>query len=589
MIRKFMTRLLCLFGFCFLLLIVGFSYSVYKLTHPKGVEIASSAVLDLKLEGPLEEGPSSQNFMLPAGAMTSLRDIIDTLHIAAHDGRIKGLRVHLDGVQFVGLAQIQELRQAIHAFRKRGKFASVYCDTFGEISSGMALYYFASAFDEIWMAPMGNLNITGLASVQPFARRLLDELGIYPDIEAREEYKTAYDTALKSEMTSANRQEVQEMLNSLMDQMIKAIALERELSEATVIDAVNRAPHFKLEPLKQEGFIDYTAFLEEFREAKLGKLDHTVQKVKFHDYVANLTKEKGKSDTKIAVIFGNGMITKEAQKGNPLLPSMVMEVDDIQAAFKEAEHDSTIKAVVFRIDSPGGSPLVSDVLWHTVERFQKISKKPVIVSMGNVAASGGYWIAAPAHKIVANPGTITGSIGVLSGKIASAKLWEKLNVQWDMVKTHDNAAIWNMIYPFTSEEKKIVSDMTDHVYETFMQKVSQGRHLSMDHVRQVAKGRVWTGEQALKWGLVDRLGDLNTAIDLAKQEAKLDQAQTASAKVLYLPYHKPLFERLLNLTKGNFKISTFLAQVIKIIWQDISIGIHESQKNSVMTSVSPLS
>lgn len=589
MIRKFFVGFLCFLGLCFLILAGTISYGLYKITHPKITEIHQGTVLKLTLDTPLDEMPSAHRFPFQHDSLTSMRDIIDALHIAGQDERIKGLAVHLDGIQFAGLAQIQELRNAIHAFRKKGKFAHVYSDTFGEISSGMGLYYLAAAFDEIWMAPLGNLNITGLSSIQPFARRLLDDLGIYPDIEAREEYKTAYDSALKSEMSAPNRQETQEMLDSLMNQMIKAIVQDREINEATVIDTINKAPHFDLIPVKQEGFIDQISFVDNFYNAIEHKLKSHVSWLDFHHYVSSIKHKTTSSETKIAVIFGSGLIAKEGQKNNPLMPSTSMESDEIIQAFKTASKDHTIKAVVFRIDSPGGSPLISDILWNTIREFQKKTKKPVIVSMGNVAASGGYWIAAPADKIVANPGTITGSIGVLTGKIASAKLWEKLNVQWDIVKTHSNSAIWNMIYPFSLEEKQVVSRMTDYIYKIFIQKVADGRHLTFDHVHQVAKGRVWTGEQALKWGLVDQLGDLSTAITVAMQEAKLNNDQKSQVHILYLPEHTSLFTKLSNLTKGSFKITTFLAQVIDLVMQEVQSNLLRFQDNRVKAIVSDIS
>ena len=570
--RKFLNRFLCFFGLCFLILITTLCYSIYKFTQPKVTEILPGTVLKLTLDAPLDDMPSARHFPFQQNSLTSLRDIIDALDTAGLDDRIKGLVVHLDGVQFSGLAQIQELRNAIHAFRKTGKFAHVYCDTFGESSSGgMGLYYLAVAFDKIAMAPLGNLNITGLSSIQPFARRLLDDIGLHPDIEAREQYKTAYDSALKSEMSAPHRQETQELLDSLMNQMIQAIVQDRQLTKAVVIEAINKAPHFDLLPLQQAGFIDQISFIDHFYHGIEGKStpNSSVSWLDFNHYVSDLRHKRVSLNTKIAVIFGNGLIVKEGQRSNPLMSSASMEIKEIRQAFKAAGQDPTIKAVVFRIDSPGGSPLVSDILWNAIRTFQTKTNKPLIVSMGNVAASGGYWIAAPADKIVANPGTITGSIGVLAGKIASAELWKKLNIQWDVVKTHDNSAIWNMIYPFSPEEKKIVARMTDHIYTTFIQKVMDGRHLTFDHVHSVAKGRVWTGEQALQWRLVDQLGDLNTAIHVAMQEAKLHEIPRYEIQIVYLPEHISLFTKLSNLAKGNFKITTLLAQAVGLVIQEI--------------------
>lgn len=562
MIKKFIVGTLCSLGFSFLLLLIFLSIAIYKLMRPDFAEITPKTVLELKLEHKLQDQPSSREFPLRRTSSLSLRDLIDTLQVASRDPHVEGLVVHLEGATFSGIAQIQELRNAIRAFRKSGKFAIAYNDTFGELSSGMGVYYFASAFDEIWVQPLGALNITGLAAVQPFGRKLLDELGVFPDIETREEYKTAYDFAKEPTMTPANRQQTQEMLASFLRQMVTAIAQERELGESAVLDAVNHAPIFILEKARQEGLIDKIAYKDELYRHLDEKVGEGVNFVEIHKYPFEKTLASKKSDAKIAVVFASGMIVRGTQKSNPFFPSMTMDVEEITNALDQARDDPTIKAIVFRVDSPGGSPLASDRLWHVLKKMREETEKPVIVSMGDVAASGGYWITLPAHKIVANPGTLTGSIGVILGKIASEKFWEKIGIRWDVVQTSPNAAIWSMIHPYTPEEKKWITGMTDYIYEVFIQKVSEGRRLPLNHVRQIAKGHVWTGEQALEWGLVDALGDLNAAIELAKSEAKLSDGEKEAAQVIYLPKPASLLHHFSGLLRGNLAVSEAATQIL---------------------------
>ena len=586
MVKKFIVGILCSLGFSFLLLLLFLSFSVYQLMRPNFAEIKPNTVLELKLEHNLQERPLSRGFPFQKTSTASLRDFIDILQSARQDPNIKGLLVHMEKASFTGIAQIQELRNAIRAFRKAGRYAIVYNDTFGELSSGMGAYYFASVFDEIWMQPLGLLNITGLAVIQPFGRKLLDHLGISPEIETREEYKTAYDFAREPGLTPANQQATQEMLNSFLKQMVTGIAQERDLSETAVLDAINQAPIFNLESAVQDGLIDKVSYKDgvyHHLEQKLGK---DINLIAFHQYPLK-QQTSSSSDAKIAVIFANGMILREARKSNFLFSGASMDTEEITESLNQAIEDPTIKAIVFRIDCPGGSPLASDKLWYALKKVRE-AKKTLIVSMGDVAASGGYWIATPANKIVANPGTMTGSIGVILGKIASEKFWENIGVQWDTVQTSPNATIWNMIHPYTLEEKKWITGMIDHIYQTFIQKVCQGRHLLPEHVQQIAKGRVWTGEQALQWGLVDVLGDLNTAIELAKTEAGLSDAEKKTVRILYLPKPTSLFYQLSLMLGGELALSQVFSQILNGVWggllKQIQLNISDQNKHLLSTS-----
>ena len=549
--KKLVVGILCSLGISFLLMLMSLGFLFYSFSKPKEIKVLPHTVLELKLGPVLQEEPTSWNIFMQKSAITSLRDVIDGLQKAARDPHIKGVVVHMEKLAFSGIAQIQELRNALHRFRKEGKFALVYNDTFGEMSSGMGAYYFATAFDEIWMQPLGSLNITGLSITQPFGRKLLERLGFFPDIETREEYKTAYDFAKEAGLTPAHRQELQEMLESLFNGMVKEIAQGRELSEAEVREAIRQAPIFQGEKAVKEGLVDKLAYKDEIY-AYLKKKKGILHFINFHKYaVSGKGKESFSPDApQIAVIFAHGVILREAHKQSPLLWGAGMNMKEVLRSLTHVIEDPAIKAIVFRIDSPGGSPLASDMIWHALKKVRQ-ARKPLIVSMGNTAASGGYWAAMPADKIIANPGTLTGSIGVILGKMASQEFWENIGVHWEGVQTSPQASLWEMIHPYTPEEKKWITGMIDHVYDVFLQKVCEGRRLSLEHVRQVAKGRVWTGEQALRWGLVDGLGDLTSAIEVAKSEARLTGEAREKVHVVYFPKSPSVFKQLAFLLEGK--------------------------------------
>jgi protease-4 len=589
MIKKFIIGSLCSLGVSFLILLLLLSYSFYQLLRPKAVEIKPNTVLELKLTHDLQEVPSSQNFPLQRPSLYSLRDFIDILKVARQDPRIKGLVVHLEKVSFSGVAQIQELRNAILAFRKKGKFTLVYTDTFGELSSGMGAYYFASSFDEIWMEPLGMLNITGLSVIQPFGRQLLDNLGITPEIETREEFKSAYDFAKEYGLTEPNRLALQAMLDNFLKQMVTAIAQERELSEIAVQESISQAPIFVSAHALKEGLVDkitYKSSLYPYLKKRFGA---DLNLVEFHKYPLERERPAPSiTENKIAVIFGDGMIMREAQRSNYFLGRSSIDIEKVIESLKLVLQDPKIKAVVFRINCPGGSALAADKLWHALKEVKE-ANKPLIVSMGDTAASGGYWIATPAHKIVANPGTLTGSIGVILGKVSSEKFWESIGIHWEAIQTSPNGTLWSMVYPYTSSQKKLVTAMIDHIYEVFIQKVSQGRGLPLNYVREkAAKGRAWTGEQAFELGLVDALGDMEAAIELAKKEAKLTDAERETAQILYLPKPTSWFEQFSQLLRGELVTSGGVRQVLSAFFLELLHHFHLSLSSQDKTLLAPL-
>jgi protease-4 len=497
---------------------------IAKVTMNQQQTIHPNTVLLVEFSGTMTENAHHgglSSFL--EGRHDSLYHLVQAIDQASKDPRVKGIVARIDHAK-MGLAQAQELRNAIMRFRVLGrdsnKFTIAHTDTFGEMSPGTTPYYIASAFEEIWLQPMGEICMTGIYAEIPFAKTALDEIGIKARIGKREEFKTAYDSLTETGLTQANKESTQDLLNSLMNQIVRDIALARELSEADIWDAVNKGPLFGTEALKL-GLIDRQDYFDEIKAYTNSKVTGEMHIMLPHQYLdSNPMPEPKKGKSKIALIYGSGVLMRSASENQGLLGGEVMGSDQMKKAFDKAAKDDDVVAIVFRINSPGGSPVASESVLRAVRKAQQAGK-PVIVSMSDVAASGGYWIAAYADRIVAHPSSITGSIGVLGGKLITKEAWAKIGVNWGNVHTGDNASMWSSSEDYTAHGWERLQGSLDNIYKGFIDRVAEGRKLPREHVLQVAKGRVWSGEDALKYGLIDKLGDLKEAIELAKEAVSL--------------------------------------------------------------------
>ena len=410
------------------------------------------------------------------------------------------------------------MRDAIADFRAKGKFAIAFADTFGEGGPGTRPYYLATACDEIWLQPLGEVGITGLRSEQTFFKGLLDKLGITASLEHREEYKTAMNSFTEVEMTPAQREEIEALLTSMQDQINRGIAAARKLQATDVAALVDRAP-LSADAAKAAGLIDRIAYRDEALWRAQLRAGAGAKTMALSRYLTAAGRPH-KSGARIALIYGTGLITRTGSGAGALTNDTQFTARAIERAFNAAVRDKDVKAIVFRIDSPGGSATASETIWREVARAHQHGKS-IIVSMGDVAASGGYYVAAPADKIVAEPATLTGSIGVLGGKIVLGGLLEKLGITTDSVQRGANADMYSLAQDFSPQSRQHLADELDNTYRGFKDHVAAGRHLSADAVEAAAKGRVWTGEDALRLGLVDALGGYDTAFALARRAANL--------------------------------------------------------------------
>jgi len=463
-----------------------------------------------------------------------VRDVAEALQKAATDDRVKGLVARV-GKTSMKLAQAQELRDAIIAFRAAGKPAFCYAETFGEFGPGNVAYYFATAFDEIYLQPSGDVGLTGLIYEQPFVRGTLDKLGLVPRIDGRKEYKSFRYMLTETKYNAPHREAVTGVMNSQFSQIVKGIADSRKHSEDDVRLLANRGPFLGQEAVDGK-LVDGLAYRDEVYDKIKEKAGAKAEVLDLAEYSrrAGGPNEKG---TTIALIYAVGGIERGKSGYNAITGELVLGSDTISAALRKAADDKDVKAILLRIDSPGGSYVASDTIWRETVKAKKAGK-PLIVSMGSTAASGGYFIALAADKIIAQPTTITGSIGVFGGKMVTAGFWKKLGVTWDEVHTSKNADAWTMAKDFTPEQKARFEDWLDRVYDDFTSKVSQGRNLSREAVEKIAKGRIWTGEDAKRIGLVDELGGFPAALRAVRKAVKL--VDNAPLKLRVYPERKTL-------------------------------------------------
>ncbi|MDE1968882.1 MAG: signal peptide peptidase SppA [Alphaproteobacteria bacterium] len=559
--RRFVVGLLAVIGAVTLLgMLSTVGVVIWAKFHGPGVPAA--AILTLDVDGNLSDAPRNDGLLaLLQPHQTSLRDAVDALDKAGRDPRVKGLLLHIGGND-IGFAQAQELRDAIGAFRTKGKVAFAYSDSFGEFAPGTRAYYLASACDEIWLQPLGMVGLVGLRAEEPFFRGTLDKLGLVPRFDQREQYKTAANALTQTKMTDAEREQLQSLLGSLLDQIVAGIADGRKLAPDRVRDLIAGGPYLAKDALADH-LIDHLGYAGEALDALKARAGMGAKAIHLARYLASAGRLHT-SGPLVALIYADGLMARGRSDDGALFGNGVMGSDSIVHAFRLAVQDKNVRAIILRIDSPGGSAVAAESIWNAVKQARAAGKK-VIVSMGGVAGSGGYYIAADADKIVAEPGTLTGSIGVVAGKILVGGLLDKIGAGADAVQTSDNAALFSSIEDFSPQGYQQFETALDSTYAGFKARVAEGRHMTDAEVEAVAKGRVWTGAQAKDQNLVDSLGGYDTAIALAKAEIGVP----ASSDITLRTYPRPesslslLLNRLLGDHEDPLAILPSLSDVMR--------------------------
>lgn len=471
------------------------------------------------------------------------------LRRAKEDKAVKGVVLKLNAGGY-SMGRAQEMRDAILDFRSSGKKVVCYMELVGNMD-----YYLAAACDEIVLNPAGYLALYGFRSEPTFYKGLLDKLGVEADLYHVGKYKSALEMFTREEMSQASRESLNSLLDDLSDQMVSGIAEGRSVSGNQVREWIDAGPYSAREALNA-GLVDKLIYEDQLEEAAEQAFGRKAIKLSAREYGRGKEhRYDWRAKPRLAIIYATGTIVPGRSmfaggriqdsgriQGLPLLPfPQIMGSETITDAIRKARKDSSIKAIVLRIDSGGGSVFASDLIWR--EALLAKNKKPLIVSMGDVAASGGYYIACPADTIVADPGTITGSIGVIAGKFSLRGLYDKLGIKKEIIKKGKNSDIYTLYSKFTDDQREIVNRQIQEIYDDFVGKVAQSRNMPEDSVESVAQGRVWTGRQAKDRGLVDELGGLQLAVSLAKAKAGLKPDE--SVDIVALPKRIPLWRRLI--------------------------------------------
>jgi protease IV len=516
--RRFIVGFFTVLGVLVTLLVIGGAVAWHFLA-PRPPAIAASTILNLDLTQNLAKSPPGDALeqLLQENRLT-LRDALDALQRAGSDPRIKGVIARI-GSDEMGTATVQELREAVEAFRSKGKFAIADADAFGEFGPGNRSYYLATAFDEIWLQPLGEVGLTGLRVESPFFRGTLDLLGLVPRLDHRSEYKSAMNMLTDKQMQPPQREETEAIVHSIFGQMVRDIAAARRIGEPDLRTIIDGGPYLSADAEKLH-LVDHVGYRDEAiaaARARAGGIAALLGPMAYLDRAGRPNRE----GPTIALIYGTGIIQRGRSNETPLSDSGVLGADSVAQAFRSALADPAVRAILFRIDSPGGSAVASETIWRETVRARQ-ANIPVIVSMGDVAGSGGYYIAADADKIVAQPATLTGSIGVVAGKMLTSGLWDKIGVNWGTVQDGKNAGMFSSIEDYSPEGANRFKYFLDTVYAGFKDRVASGRRLDKDAVEQIARGRVWTGEDAKARGLVDELGGYDVALRLARTAAHLN-------------------------------------------------------------------
>jgi len=534
MARRGLAVLFTLLGVAFFVSIAGFA--LLFLVFGREPAVPSSATLVLRVGGDLNEvAPADVVSYVRGVNAPTVRTIVDNLRKAKVDPRIKAVLLKPTGFESPYWGKVQEIRDAVLDFRKSGKPVYAYLEYGGDRE-----YYLATAADKVFLMPSSPLDLTGVATYALFLRGTLDKIGAFPDLHHIGEYKTAVNTFTETGFTAAHREMDASINKDLYEQMVRGIADTRKKSEADVRALMDAGP-FLPEDALTAGLIDDVAYEDQVEEKLRGGDER--RQVDGDDYarvsVASVGLNRG---PRIAVIYATGTIASGRSGFDPV-NGPVAGSDTLIEYIRQARHDSSVRAIVLRVDSPGGSASASDAVWRelVIAKTER-ADRPLVASMSDLAASGGYYIAMPAQVIVAQPSTLTGSIGIFGGKVVTGGVYEKVGARIDATSIGKNAEMNSQARRFNPEELKKLQEQLQAFYDQFVEKVADARRSTPEKIDALAQGRVWTGRQARQNGLVDELGGLDRAVAIAKQRAKI--SPDSDVELVVYPPRKSFYELL---------------------------------------------
>ena len=512
--------------------------SLFSSSTPK---VASDSILELKLSGSMPEATADDPFMkLFGGQTTSLKSTLENIQKAKLDKNIKGILLLLDG-SGLGLGRVQDVRDALADFKQSGKPIYAYMEQGADLE-----YSIAISADKIYVAPAGALLVKGFAVHATFMRGFLDKIKVEPNFTRYGKYKSAVERYTRSEMSPEDKEALNALLDDIYKNYVSEIAKSRKKDEAEVQKLIDEGPYNIPKQAKEVGLIDDAIYLDEVKDKIKEELKLTEYRAITSSKYNNVSPFEfgiGK-DGRIAIIYASGAIMSGKSNSSPFSDETIGS-DTVAAAIKKAREDKDIKAIILRVNSPGGSPLASDIIWREI-MLTKQAKKPIVACMSDYAASGGYYISMAADKIVAQPSTITGSIGIFGGKLNINGLYkEHLGMNVEALTRGKNADFYSEYKNFSEEELQKLQKYMDDFYLDFTSKAAQGRNMKLESLQEIAQGRVWSGVKGKELGLVDELGGLQKAIEVAKQLANMPA--TSSPQLVEYPKIKGFAALLSNL------------------------------------------
>jgi protease IV len=517
-------------------------------------EVKPNTILKLKLDNQIVERSEKNPFEgldfngFGSPKQDGLAEIVENLNKAKDDPNIKGVYLELSIIPS-RLGSIQEIRSALADFKQSGKFVVVYSDYMGQ-----SAYYLATVADKIYLNPQGSIDFMGARAELMFLKGTLDKLGIEAQIIRHGKFKSAVEPLTEQKMSPENRAQMTALISSMWKNILSDISVSRKISTDKLNLMANNMLLSSADSCFTNHMVDSLLYKDQMDSVLLKLSGNTGKKPEFvsnskYQKVPKQASGKGIAKDKIAIVYAYGdVIMGDEGEGT-------VSCERISQAIRDARTDSTVKAIVFRVNSPGGSALASEVIWREVVLAKKA--KPLVVSMGSLAASGGYWISCPADTIVAQPTTITGSIGVF-GVVLNIKqlLNQKLGITTDVAKTNAHSDFPTISRPMDAQEKLVFQREVDGIYTTFTKHVSEGRKMDVKKVDEIGQGRVWTGEDAVKIGLVDTLGYLNDAIKIAARMAKVDHY-----RITNLPKLEDPIDKILKEISGDVKVNMIKSEL----------------------------
>ncbi len=552
MARRGFTIIFTLLAVALIVSIAGFALLYLVLGREPAVP--GNAVLVLRVGGNLTElAPADVVGYLRGVKSPTVRSIVDDLRKAKVDPRIRAVLLKPTGFDSPFWGKVQEIRDAVLDFRKSGKLVYAYLEFGGDRE-----YYLATAADKVFLMPSSTVDLSGVATYELFLRGTLDKIGVYPDLHHIGDYKTASNTFTEKGYTAAHKEMDESLNRDIYEQLVRGIADGRKKNEAEIRRLIDQGPFLPEEALRG-GLVDDVVYEDQVND-KLG-IGRDDRHVDGDDYArVSLSSVGLNKGPRIAVIYASGTINS-GKSGYDPVNGAIAGSDTLNEYIRQVRRDRSVRAIVLRIDSPGGSASASDAIWRELMLARnERSDRPLIASMSDLAASGGYYIAMPAQVIVAQPSTLTGSIGIFGGKFVTGGVYEKLGARIESTSIGRHAEISSPARPYNPEEVKKLGQQLQAFYDQFVEKVADSRHTQPEKIDALAQGRVWTGRQAKENGLVDQLGGLDRAIALAKQRAKIPL--DSDVELVAYPPRKSLYELVSEQFSGSgeqLAVSTWMA------------------------------